>query len=100
MTNFDFKNLPREYVMTVYKYYDAFIFEPAVLTPYVFNSVKIYFSYEKETFDKYAKEDKIILDVLGTLGNPDDFRCWRECNPKENPRAFLKEKGYYNMLDS
>ena len=96
----DFKNVSRKYVMTVYKYYDAFIFEPAVLTSYITNSVYIYFSYDKETFDKYAKEDKIILDTLSTLGNPEDFKVWRENNLKENPRVFLKEKGNYNMLDS
>ena len=96
----DFKKVPREYVMTVYKYYDTFIFEPAVLTSYITNPVYIYFSYDKETFDKYAKEDKIILDTLSILGNPEDFKVWRESNKKENPRAFLKEKGYYNMLDS
>ena len=46
------------------------------------------------------EEDKIILETLAALKDPEEFKIWRENNSKENPRVFLKEKGYYNMLDS
>lgn len=59
----DFKNTSRKYVMTVYKYYDAFIFEPAVLTSYITNSVYIYFFYDKETFDNINKGPPVQLLV-------------------------------------
>lgn len=89
-----------KYVMSVFKYFDALIFNPVIMTCST-ESIEIYYEYEsKEIFDKYVEEDKIILETLAALKDPEEFKIWRENNLKENPRVFLKEKGYYNMLDS
>lgn len=89
-----------KYVMSVSKYFDALIFNPEIMTCST-EPIEIYYEYEsKEIFDKYGEEDKIILETLAVLKDPEEFKIWRENNIKENPRVFLKEKGYYNMLDS
>ena len=89
-----------KYVMSVFKYFDALIFNPVIMTCFT-EPIEIYYEYEsKEIFDKYGEEDKIILETLAVLKDPEEFKIWRENNLKENPRAFLKEKGYYNVLDS
>jgi len=86
--------------MSVFKYLDTLIFNPGIMTCFT-GPIEIYYEYEsQEVFEKYGKEDKIILETLGVLKDPKEFKIWRENNPKENPRIFLKEKGYYNMLDS
>mgnify|MGYP003435561056 CR=1 FL=1 len=89
-----------KYVMSVFKYLDTLIFNPVIMTCFT-GPIEIYYEYEsKEIFDKYGKEDKIILETLAVLKDPEEFKIWRENNLKENPRIFLKEKRYYNMLDS
>lgn len=89
-----------KYVMSVFKYFDALIFNPVIMTCST-EPIEIYYEYEsKEIFDKYGEEDKIILETLAALKDPEEFKIWRENNLKENPRVFLKEKGYYNMLES
>lgn len=89
-----------KYVMSVFKYFDALIFNPVIMTCST-EPIEIYYEYEsKEIFDKYGEEDKIILETLAALKDPEEFKIWRENNLKENPRVFLKKKGYYNMLDS
>lgn len=86
--------------MSVFKYFDALIFNPVIMTCST-EPIEIYYEYEsKEIFDKYGEEDKIILETLAALKDPEEFKIWKENNLKENPRVFLKEKGYYNMLDS
>ena len=89
-----------KYVMSVFKYFDALVFNPVIMICST-EPIEIYYEYEsKEIFDKYGEEDKIILETLAVLKDPEEFKIWRENNLKENPRVFLKEKGYYNMLDS
>lgn len=106
-----------KYAIYAIPYKDTFIFIPAIYLKGVYCEVvpgfkkfeylmkdkrkKIIIEYPTEKdFWQLCMDDQIVTDTMFLLADVSQWISWRKNNPTTNARIYLKENGYYNMLDS
>ena len=98
-------------------YGDTFAFIPAIYQQGIYCEVaplfwkyqylmkdkrkKIIIEYPtQEDFWRLCMNDQIVTDTMYLFSDINKWMEWRKNNPTTDARIYLKENGYYNMLES